>query len=367
MLDGDAVFFGDIEQPPDDNRVVAGAVRHARAAAELDLAVLPLVDSGRVGGVGDVEDDADIRVEPVRRHLRAVSADLFLHRVDGQERGVERLAPLAQVGQHLRENEAADAVIQGAAHEMARAEHLRLVAVNRRVPDAQPERGDALRAGRADIDVKLMHLGRFLFLGVFAEMDGGVADDAAHRPFFPEDFQPPPARRGGVGAADPVDAQEPLAGDLLDDEPDLVGVRFEHDPLAPRLAGQRGPGGAVGVVLHLVREGADILHPFALPGDFEPGGAGGVEQVDEKGFCALVHRQGNLPRNRAACQPKSGRASPPARSISPLSSRRPAIRRVEPGGKRVAGAEEARQRIERGAGERPFLPPQPALEIDGQP
>ena len=80
-----------VDEARDDGGVIAGAVGDGRAAAELDLAVLRGVDAGRVGGVGDIEDDADIGPEAVRGHLCAVAADFLLHGIDGDERGARLL------------------------------------------------------------------------------------------------------------------------------------------------------------------------------------------------------------------------------------------------------------------------------------
>ena len=160
------------------------------------------------------------------------------------------------------------------------AELLRLVRIDRRVADAQAERGDFLGIGGPHIDVQLVNLGRFFIApAVCAQVDGGVADDAAHGFLVAQDLQAATARSGGVGAANAINAQEALFGDLFDDEADFVGVGFEHDPLGSALRGpcfQSGPDGAVSVIFHAVGMGADVSGPFALARKLKSGGAGGV-------------------------------------------------------------------------------------------
>ena len=60
-------------------------------------------DAGSVRGVGDVQDDADVGHQAVGGHLGAMPADLFLHGVDGVNRGVKLPAFPAEVGEHLGE------------------------------------------------------------------------------------------------------------------------------------------------------------------------------------------------------------------------------------------------------------------------
>ena len=111
-----------------------------------------------------------------------------------------------------------------------------------------------------------MRKGRLL-LGelVAAEMDGGIADDATDGAFLAKDVEPAAAGGGDVGAADAINAQEALLGDVLDDEADLIGVGLEHD-LARRGVGaiEGGPGAAVGVVLDAMGELAEVGGPFPL-------------------------------------------------------------------------------------------------------
>ena len=78
-------------QPLDHDRVHVGPAADDRAAAQLDVAFLRLVDRGAVGGVGDVDGDAHLRVDAEGTGVGAAEADLLLHGGDGIERHVELL------------------------------------------------------------------------------------------------------------------------------------------------------------------------------------------------------------------------------------------------------------------------------------
>ena len=63
VLQGDLLFRGDLFEALEDGGMVAAAVRQCGAAAELDVAVRPLVHRRIVGGVGYVDDQGGLRME----------------------------------------------------------------------------------------------------------------------------------------------------------------------------------------------------------------------------------------------------------------------------------------------------------------
>ena len=137
-----------------------------------------------------------------------------------------------------------------------------------------------------------MHL-RHLLVFAVANVNGHIADHAAHHAFVAQDVHTAAPRRGHIGAAHAVHVHEAFIADVLDHVTDLIGVRFKHDALALGVRSQqRGPGGAVGVVLHLVGKLAHPSGPLALARHFKPRGAGGVQQIQEKGLGGLGKRHG---------------------------------------------------------------------------
>ena len=196
---------------------------------------------------------------------------------------------LGRSREDLRDDETADAVIERAADDAVLAEFLGGVGIHRGVADAEAELLHLLVGRRADIDVEFVNLRRLLVgEAVLAKMDGGVADDAAHGALVAEDIEPPPARRGGVAAADAIDAQKAFLGDVLDDEADLVRVRFEHD--AARLcsrAVERRPRGAVGVVFHASEKLRTYAAHLRWPASSKPVGLGVVRRSKRKALASL--------------------------------------------------------------------------------
>ncbi len=92
-LEGDLARSARLDQPLDDDRVHVRPAIHDRPAAEGLVAFLLLVDRGAVGGVRDIDGDADLRVDAEGGGLCAAQADLFLHRARRSTARSESIAP----------------------------------------------------------------------------------------------------------------------------------------------------------------------------------------------------------------------------------------------------------------------------------
>ena len=323
MLQRDLRLGGRLGQALDHLGVVAGAVGDAGPLAQFDLPVLFLRNAGGIGGMGHVEDDGDVGEQAVRDHARPVAADLLLHGVDGDDGGGGPLLGGGQAFEHAGDDEPADAVVEGAPDQPVLAEAFRGVAIHGRMADADPERGHFRGAAGAHVDVEVLDL-RGLLVGeiVLAQVDGGVADDAAHGPLVAQDLEAAAPRRGDVGPADAVEMEEARLGDVLDDVADLVGMGLEHDRRAiGRRALAGGPGGAVGVAFQRVGERAHKGGPFALSGCFEAGGGRGGQVVEQKLLGVLLHGGRASASELAAI--RHGRQAP---NGNPPHGRAPALR-----------------------------------------
>ena len=102
--------LGRVAQPVEDVRIDVRPAEEDRAVAELGVAELLLVVAGRVGGVADIDGDADRRMDAVGAGGGAAQADLFLHRRDAVDRGLQRLA--VQQPQRFHHRPDADLVVQ---------------------------------------------------------------------------------------------------------------------------------------------------------------------------------------------------------------------------------------------------------------
>lgn len=288
VLERDGVFVGGFDEPLDDERVAAGAVGDGGTAAEFDGAVFGFFDAGGVGGVGDVEADGDVWLETVGEHAGAVAADFFLDAIGGDDGAVEFFAVFVETAEGFGDDEAADAVIEGAADEAVGAEVVDAVGVDGWVADAEAEFGDVFFGICADIDVEFVDFGGFFTAGAIADVDGGVADDAGDWAEVALEDEFAATGGGVVAAADSVDVEVAFFGDGLDHEADFVGMGFEHD-FEGGFAFESGPCAAVSVAGDGVCGGFDPCGPFALAGHFEAGGAWGIEEVEEEGFGGFVH------------------------------------------------------------------------------
>ena len=65
-LVGNLGGVGRIHQPLDHHRIHIRTAEHHRAAAQLDVALLALIDRRAVGGVRHVDRNADVRVDAER-------------------------------------------------------------------------------------------------------------------------------------------------------------------------------------------------------------------------------------------------------------------------------------------------------------
>ncbi len=289
MLDVYFIFFGGVDELFDDEGVVAGAVGEGWALAEFDEAEFGGVDAWGIGGVGDIEADADVRFEAVGGHHGAVAADFFLDGVEADEGEGRFFAGGGDAGQDLCDDVGAEAVVEGAGDEAFVGEFGGAVLIDHGVADAEAHFGDFFGVGGSDIDPEVVDGGCF-FAACFvaAEVDGGVADDSGDGAFIAEDVDAAATGGGGIGAADAVDAEEAFVIDVFDDVADFIGVGFEHDGFFG-FAGEGGPSGSVGVALDGGGGFFEVVGPDVLAGHFEAGRRGGFEELEEEVFVCFFH------------------------------------------------------------------------------
>jgi len=144
-----------------------------------------------------IEHDGKVGHEAVRNHHRAVAADLFLHGIDRDHGRGHALLFLAQALHDFSDDEAADAVVDGAAHEFVVADKFSGVGVNHeRGPRRMPASATSLALLTPISTTSSMRL-RHLFVLAIPNADGGVADDAAHHALFTQDVRPSATASGG--------------------------------------------------------------------------------------------------------------------------------------------------------------------------
>ena len=217
--------------------------------------------------MGDIQADGGIRVQPVGDHFCSDAADFFLDAVgkDDIPGGVN--FALVKCASHFGSDEAAEPVVQRAADE-AGIEHERLIAIHGAIAHAQPH--------------FLYPEFRRLF-EIFADMDGGVADDTHYLALPAEETEAAAAGNGDIAAAEAFYVGEAVVGDMADGEADFIGVGVQHEGgsiFSPTL--QRGPGRAIGIAFLTRGIRCNVGRPETLRLDFHTrGGRGAQECVQE--------------------------------------------------------------------------------------
>ena len=281
VLEGDVVFVGGKFDARVDLRVASRAVAEACTFTEFDVAVAAFVEAGGVGGVGDVEADGGIRVDAVGEHLCADAADFFLDGVaeDDVPRGFDFV--FLEFAGYFGEDEAAEAVVKGAADEAFAVHEHGAVAIDADVADAEAEFFDFFTGAGSEVDVEFPEFGGFAV--VVADVDGSVAGDADDFAFGSHEADAAATGDGDVAAAEAFDAEVAVIGDVADAEADFIGMGVEEEGFGVFAFGfECGPGVAVGVAFDGIGEFFHLGGPKALGVHFMPGRAGCFEDFREE-------------------------------------------------------------------------------------
>jgi hypothetical protein len=89
-------------------------------------------------------------------------------------------------------------------------------------------KGDQLErvgfAGHADVDVEIVHLRHLLAVVLIHQVDRLAPDHAGHHAVSRHNRDALRRRDHRINAADRIDVEKAIVGDVIDDEPDLVAV-----------------------------------------------------------------------------------------------------------------------------------------------
>jgi len=220
QLVGELLRFGDLAEPPVDLPVGddAGVLQLDRGAvAERRHGVGVFLDLRDVVGDCHVQRDRQVRVDVDAQRRRAAEADLLL---DGR-REVDRHRRALDLAGRLQHRKQADPVVEGFPGD-AVAEPLGGLVHRDEVAD-----GDELRdrlGVPAEVDGDVPDLVVLLDLLFVERVRRDRPDDAGHVAVVGVDRHALGAEHARVPAAERVDHDEPVVGDVPDHEPDLVHV-----------------------------------------------------------------------------------------------------------------------------------------------
>jgi hypothetical protein len=196
-----------------------------------------------------VENHRHIRIESIRKHPGAVTANLLLNAIGNANGSVKAISGRNAL-ENLSDNETPDSIIERATCEASRHELGGTFSVDHGVADSNPAPQDLISARRANVDKELVKLRNLLRLRL-ADMDRRIAQYAEHRTIGTQKLDSLASRGGSVHASDAPDVQEAIVGNVLHHEADLIGMSLEHDHgrLVTRIATPESPRGTVRVRL----------------------------------------------------------------------------------------------------------------------
>ena len=278
-LERDAGLLADLAQTRVDDGMVHAPDADDGALAHLHVAVLGLGAVGDVGGVGDVDHQRHVGVDPVSGHRGPVESVLLLDRGDGDQACLEFSFFERGKAQSLGRRPGADTVVASSGREATSLEFLEF----RRVGDGVTDRHELLgllARGDADVDVHRVEIGHLLAVVGLLQVDGQQTGDPGNGTVLTVHGDALTAHQGVVDASDPLDREIPLVGDVGDHEAELVHVPAdEHTRVALTLGWiERREGVAVGIGLHGIGKARDIVDPDLLTTGLKAGGGGGVEE-----------------------------------------------------------------------------------------
>ncbi len=307
-LDRDAGSLAGLAERRQEDGVDDRTSAEHRAAAELDVAVLLLVDLGMVGRVCHVHHDRGIGLETVAAAAGSSprpEADLFLRGGDGHDAGARSL--LGRPTQGLENDRGAHPVVDRACGEAALGELDRVGSDDRDVADRD---GGAclVSAGGPDVDPQVLELHRLAPVLGRHQVNRPATDDPEDLPLRREDLDALSHEHLRIPAADGADEEIALVVDVVHHEADLVDVTGQHDRGRAALA-DLGEGVPVDVGPHAIGEALGLRTPGARCGGLEARGSGRVEQPRERVSQPGCHRALISRAGRTTSRGARGRAA----------------------------------------------------------
>src|SRR5260370_1938487 len=118
-----------------------------------------------------------------------MTANLFLNSIKTVDSGSTPGRQGGKIGENLADEEAADAIIDGASDNLPRHQFFRRIRVHRRMTRANPPFFHFFSRISTDVYIKLVYLRDFIVFFV-AKVNRGVSDHTKHRPFATQNLDP---------------------------------------------------------------------------------------------------------------------------------------------------------------------------------
>ena len=225
-LERNLVLVGRVDDALEQVVLNCRTIGHARTFPRGGVALLNLVEHGRVGAVGHVGDNRHVGLQAFGDHLGAPQANFFLHRVGDIQPKRQLHLVFVQHARHFGNHEATCAVVERAPHVPILVEDHELVGVGHHAPHVDAHLLHLFLVLRSDVQEDVLQRGRFFFSSR-AGVDGRPAKQAGNDAVLGVDVHA--LGRSDLVVASAVAAQvdEPVVGDVVHKPADLVGVRFD--------------------------------------------------------------------------------------------------------------------------------------------
>src|SRR5258707_15378702 len=189
---------------------------------------------------------------------RAKPADLFLNRIKTVDRGSAPGRQGGKIGENLADDEAADAIIDGASDNLPRHQFFRRIRVHRRMTRANPPFFHFFSRISTDVYIQLVYL-RDLIVIFVAKVNRGVSDHTKHRPFATQNLDPFTPGDCSITPTDTREIDESFVRDVLNHKADFVGVGFQHYRKRFLFSLQGYPGISIRVIIDRIAEPTQIV------------------------------------------------------------------------------------------------------------
>ena len=282
---------GGTGQAREHDRVDRRPTGQDRPTSEPDISVLLLVHARMVGGVGDVHDDPDIRIQAVGTGARSTCRHVPDFLLDGGCRhGMRQATFLTSPSERIQHDDGAHPVVDRPRREKVVGKVEGVGLDHGHVAD----RDSFLRfipAGRPDVDPQVLQFDRLVAFVAPDQVNRTAPHHSRHQAGLGQDLHSLADEHLGIPAADAAHPQIPLVIDVIDHEADLVDVSGEHDAWgSPGV--DCGETVAVDVAPGLVRESRCLISPYGCGSRFESGRSAGIQepidQVSHFGFHRLL-------------------------------------------------------------------------------
>ena len=223
--------------------------------------MLLLVDGGKIGGVGHIYHDGDVRLERVGDLAGAEQPNFLLDVGHRANLCLQFALGVGQKAQCLGHGKGADAIIERACDGEVVAQQVEFVVQSYGITNLH-QLLRVLGTADTDVDENFVDFRQLVAVIIFGEVRGDVADDAFDRAVGGVNDDALGLGDGGIDAAHFANVNETFGINVIDGHGDFVGVGGEHEAGGAAFV-ERGRAIAVGVRIGALGKLRGVVEPHA--------------------------------------------------------------------------------------------------------